>query len=207
MCEVDMTNDIPDELKIAHEALSAVNYFHEDISMAEEMLKANDTMFVRRQYIRSLFAAYESSIWQYKQMCFKLNQSGVGVELSQVEILFLSDRKIKLDENGELKEVNLRVTLKENLSTTIEILDKFIGEKRFGELLNPKEDKSGWDAFIKAIKIRDKLMHPRQVEDFNISKLQLDQVKSSFKWFLTFVHSPVLCSFLDDCKEYQDIGN
>ncbi|WP_372385159.1 hypothetical protein AB8613_23495 [Vibrio sp. BS-M-Sm-2] len=182
-------------LERMYQALMVVNYFHEDVSISRDLLDQSDTQFNRRQYVRVAFAAFESSLYQYKKMYLELQSLDEFCSFSREEIAYLKDKEIRLGESGKFEEKNARIPLKPNVKCFIELTKKL-----FGNQIDPMKDQYGWQSFIRSIEVRNKLMHPKEPKEFEVTDEQLSDIKSAFKWFIDSVHSSTLFGFLDRCE-------
>ncbi len=180
-------------LKYLENTFRVLNVFHDDVAASEDLLNVDDTPFHRRQYIRNLFSAYESSIWNYKQLCLQIAEKEEGVYLEPHELTFLRETDFKLQENGKFKEKTVKVSFKANVLGTVEILNKVLGTS-----ITIDSGSGEWREFIKAVGIRDVITHPKDLESFDISDKQLNTVKSSFRWFLETFHRPVMFVSLEN---------
>ncbi|HGZ7307338.1 hypothetical protein B7489_23075 [Vibrio alginolyticus] len=178
-------------LKYLENTYRVLNVFHDDVAASEDLLNVEDTPFHRRQYIRNLFSAYESSIWHYKQLCLQIAEKEDYVYLEPYELAFLRETDFKLQENGKFKEKTVKVSFKANVLGTVEVLNKVLETN-----IAIDSGSSEWREFMKAVGIRDVITHPKDLESFDISDEQLDTVKSSFRWFVETFHTPVIFSSL-----------
>lgn len=73
--------------------------------------------------------------------------------------------------------------------------------KTFSELANVKDPLADqrWKDFCQAIKIRNRITHPKQSEEINISDLELQQIFRSREWWLENVNT--IYSFKDSSPE------
>lgn len=125
-----------------------------------------DNQFIRRAVIRSTFAFIEGVIHSLKQIMILLERENsflkVGERLLMQSILF----------------ENLNLRLKENMLFTIDCFSRWM------KIQIPLSDKDEtWKDFKSAIKIRNRLMHPKESNDLIISDEELIIVNKSFIWF------------------------
>jgi hypothetical protein len=43
----------------------------------------------------------------------------------------------------------------------------------------------GWDALVKSLGVRDRLMHPKVAQDLEVTDRELEQVRAARTWFIT----------------------
>ncbi len=189
------SNSSDSALEQMYQALMVVNYFHEDVSISSDLLERSDTQFNRRQYVRVVFSAFESSLWQYKKMYLGLQSLDEFCDFSREEIAYLKDKELRLSESGKFEERNAKISLKPNVKCFIELSNKL-----FSNAIDPLKDQFGWQSFIRSIEVRNKLMHPKEPKEFEISDEQVADIKLAFKWFIDNVHTSTLGGFLERCE-------
>ena len=124
--------------------------------------------------VRTVFSGIEVLVNRLKLFIiesYKLK----GQKLSAINKEFLYERKV--DDEGILLKNKKRVGAGENVKQTFKILSEmFISDA-------PDFGGKEWGIFICALKTRDRLTHPKCLEDLSISAAQYYDVASSFTWF------------------------
>jgi hypothetical protein len=134
-------------------------------------------------YVRSTFAAIEA-------LSFFLKQHAFNRQIVKVFDSFKTDRpdlrcrelSLLIDESYTLKDNGKPKTNKAKLRTVPNLL---FALSAFGEAIGSQHDllkDAGYNAVIKAVKIRDQLMHPKNPEALHLTHDQIATVKSAFAW-------------------------
>ena len=109
--------------------------------------------------------------------------SFVGLELEEYEWDLIHEEQHILDDNGKIKHQSMMIRLIPNLKFMLKMLGDTMGAD---EIDFKKEE--WWPAFRNSVKVRDRLMHPKQLSDMNISAFELDdliQARTGFNKLLS----------------------
>ena len=169
---------------------------HQDeIGFLEEKMKEEpENEIYRRLLIRSIFSNLEiisSGLIEYSkpyvipkllEKISKNRDQNSSSSLNDYKILFTicaaDDKSYKIDDKGEVVVDKLKVSSKDRLLFSL----KLLFESR-NQTVNPKEIE-GWNEFSDAIKIRDRVTHPKSLEDIKVSKENHQVVMKAFTWVL-----------------------
>ncbi len=168
--------------------------FAEDAGMAEDTIDANDTQYNRRVFVRALFAMIEGTVFFIKQTTFSTSASGVG-RLRIDEATILQDSTVELSSNGKPKLKTKFIRLEDNLRFTVRMLNKVYNLE-----LDLKVGSEQWEKFKKAISIRNKITHPKSIDDFNIDDSDLLIMRDLRGWFCQFI-ADVVSGIFEAIKE------
>jgi len=126
----------------------------------------------RRIFIRSLFAYIEGTCYRLKQdvKLFK--------KTSPQEDSIISEKTYGLNKKGVIKERDLYLRSQENLKFAFRIYAEC-----FGSGFKLKTDGKGWDAYKHALKIRNRITHPKKNEDLKISDGEWAHIINARAWF------------------------
>lgn len=130
------------------------------------------TQAERRAFVRAVFAFVESILFAMK------HQLRTYTTMDPVDALLLSEETYEIDGDGEIRTQKTKLSLKSNVKFTFKCWARVTRTKCILELGD-----DGWNKLQLAIKIRDRLMHPKAVSDFNVSDKELDNAKAAFFWF------------------------
>ena len=126
----------------------------------------------RRIFIRSLFAYIEGT-------CFRLKQDiKLFKKCSPQEDSIISEKSYVLDEKGSIKEKDLHLRPMENMRFAFRI---YAG--CFGPGFKLKTDGNGWDAYKRALVIRNRITHPKKIEDLKIPDEEWTCIVNAHTWF------------------------
>lgn len=172
----------------------------DDAHSAEQLLLEHDEPFYRRSYIRSTMAAAEAVVWFLKQVCLRAaKERGRGLSIG--EIALLSDRTFELKSNGRIRSHPKYLKLPDNIRFTISTCNRM-----FATEADVGAGGMGWNSFLAAIEIRNRLAHPKQAADLNVSDEELETCKSSSAWFNQLIASFVTALVHRNTNDSKDGG-
>lgn len=134
-----------------------------------------DRQYKRRTFVRTLFGEVEGVIYAIKQTCL---HSPVA-RYSNAELAMLKEESYKVNDNGQAAVNKAKIRLAANLHFALEMLVR-------GTSLPAHIEKQGegWQAFREALRVRDRLMHPKTITDLEVSDQELLQAERGRVWFL-----------------------
>jgi hypothetical protein len=163
--------------------------YSSDLQRCSEALRIEPgSQFWRRTAVRTSFAFYEGSIWQLKQIALTVCLI-TKIKLSEHEICLI--KEVGTDREG--KEKKLKISLKDNLKFACEIALKT--HRASFPLSWPSSD-LGYDAFLKSIEIRDRLMHPKSKEGLEINDDEYALLLAGWNW-----HQALFLKLLGACHK------
>jgi hypothetical protein len=128
----------------------------------------------RRSFVRSVFALVEGMTYASKQKIL----DKYGPKLSPAEIALITEESFDLDDGGTSKTRPLFLPLAKNVRFMFDLLI------RFWEIpLEIKVGGPGWQGFLAAIQVRNRLTHPKQSSDLTVSDDDLKNVHAAYRWF------------------------
>lgn len=130
-----------------------------------------------RGYVRAVFALVEGVSYGFRQLAIKLPRADDC--LTQGELSILNEESYGLKDNGEIFVTTRFLKVQSGTRFTFAICKrvyKIQAEINYGGV--------GWDSFTKAIKIRDRLMHPKSVESLMVTEDEIGIVSDALNWFL-----------------------
>lgn len=157
----------------------------DDAFESEKILSENrSSQFLRRVYIRSVFAYIEGSIWILKQVCLKAkSMDGAKRKISISEYTILTEETYTLKGNGDIKTVSTSINLLDNIKFTYKTINRlFKGEINIGV------GTIAWDNLIKAKSMRNRITHPKNNIDMTISDDEIDICEIVCSWHNELVH-------------------
>lgn len=145
-----------------------------DIIHLRERLSEADSPTDRRALVRSVFAFVESMLFALKHEA--LRHSSV---FPASEIALLREEAYELADDGQAVTRPARLTLTRNLKFTFAAFAKAWRTKSRLELGD-----AGWQNFQTALKVRDRLMHPKSISDLDVSDEEIRIVNHASMWFI-----------------------
>jgi RiboL-PSP-HEPN len=155
----------------------------EDACVAEDYLNSNNSQFARRTYIRSTFAYMEGTIWVLKQLIIQTVSQSKAVTnplqlLSLAELALLSDISYNLKENGEPYEQPKFLPMQKNLRLTVSVFNRFTRSS-----IDLQTNSTTWNRFNQIIQVRNRITHPKNVGDIDITDEEIQHAIEVCNWF------------------------
>ena len=149
----------------------------EDIRSARDFGKSHKSQFSLRTLYRTSAAHIEGVIYQLRLVCLAALDDIPNI-YNASEIIILNDINLKLNNKGEIVEQDSYQNLKSN------ILFLF---KSFAKLQNiefqPNTSDHKWESLGKFIELRNSLMHPKSISDFEMNEYKNNISVEAVKWF------------------------
>ena len=164
---------IPEQEVIA-ESDAMLNVLHSEVNtILEKTREEPRNQRWRRVFVRSLFAYIEGS-------CFRMKQDALFFddEFTPGEIILLEEKEYSLKNNGNVKERNAHLRSEDNLKFSFMMLAKALGRDFELNLQG-----NGWVRYQKALKIRDRITHPKKIQNLAITDSEFDIVLDAWEWF------------------------
>lgn len=141
--------------------------------------KSELTQAERRMRIRSTFATIEALTYVWKQIALAAHPNPQCSVITEAERAFAQEQEFRLTETGDVEIRRTKISLEANLRFAHKLLAKSCS-------ITSELDVSriGWQSLKRAIKIRDRITHPKHVSDVTISAEEYTDVKKAFKWVL-----------------------
>ena len=163
--------------KNLQEILGILPILVKDVAISEEKLDNQD--YSRRVYVRTLFAMIDGAAYSMKQAVFAITRNlGNPGNLNDSDLVNLKELTFFLDDNGEVREKKKYLRLPDNLKFTIESVNRVLGAS-----IKLGIDTQDWTNFIRSVKIRNNITHPKNLADLVISDKDLECIRSVNSWF------------------------
>jgi len=172
-----------ENLKTLGDVSRRIRKLLEDASEAENFLENNNSQFAKRAHIRSAFAYMEGSVWLFKQLIVQTVFQSKAVTnplhlLSIAELGLLSDVSYDLKDNGEPYEQQKFLPLTKNLRFTMSVMSRFTGYS-----IDLQTNSKTWDRFNKTIKVRNRITHPKNAEEIDMTDEEIQHATEVCNWF------------------------
>jgi hypothetical protein len=145
------------------------------IDCKDEIQAIRISVFARPSIVRSTFAFIEAIIFNLKVVALEDNETGTA--LSQAERSLCEERAYELNERGEIEARPARLRFRPNFRFGFRV-----ASKRLGLSFDLETDGDGWGNLGKAVKIRDRLTHPKNAADLRVSDEELLTVLRARSW-------------------------
>ena len=132
----------------------------------------------RRNYVRAVFAFIEGHVWGIKQISYEFSRN--STVFSAAELAMLLEQAPDLSDNGSVTTRATKIPLRRNIRFAFLALARVFGTEHVFDV-----DSEGWKALVAAIKIRDRLMHPKTVADLTVTREEFAIVQAGYAHFRT----------------------
>jgi hypothetical protein len=158
--------------------------FASDAEVAEDNLEKDSSQYNRRVFVRSLFGFIEGTIYFLKQTAYSTGLSLRNIDISYA--ILLQDFTIELKSNGIPSIRTKFLKLEDNIKFAFKSINKVYELK-----IDIGVGTENWNHFKKAIEVRNRLMHPKDAEDFQISDQEIEEIKATRDWFCQLIADAV----------------
>ena len=147
----------------------------DDVGAALRLLRADDSQFGKRTFIRTAFATIEGIV-----ACIKheiLQNASTLHHLSPSELAILREEVYSIDNKGKVFIQPRFIPIDVNVRFT---LDALITTNQVAIQVNYSAE--GWRAFKSAVRVRNRITHPNVRADFEVSGREVDEALAALKW-------------------------
>jgi len=148
-----------------------------DVDAAVVFGKANGTQFARRTLVRTLFAFIEGLTNQLSSVAAASAPTETGI-FSAGELAALREESYDVNEQGLVETRAARISLKRRIRLAFRCYPRIHGAS-----FNADLGGQGWSALQDAIRIRDRLTHPKGDADLSVSDSDLTLVGTASGWY------------------------
>jgi hypothetical protein len=150
-----------------------------DMTAAIRRLK-DDHPRERRACVRAAFAAVEG---HFAGLCQELLERATG-GLTETERMALREESYRVSDSGKIVVIAAYQPLKHRVKLVTAIVQRLHPEYAidFGS--------AGWQALLKGLDVRDKITHPKNRQDMNVERSELEATINGVFWFLMTVIAP-----------------
>jgi len=173
-----------------NELKSTYTTLKEDVDAAVAFRKAKDTQFARRTLVRTLFAFIEGLTNQLSSVAAASAPTEAGIFTFE-EIAALREQSYDVNEQGEVETRAARIALKRRIRLAFRCYPRIHGAS-----FSPDFGGQGWSRLQEAIRIRDRLTHPKRDADLSVSDSDLGSVDAASAWY-----QDAILGLLKACQE------
>jgi len=163
-----------------HPGYEILSELSEELRIINPLFEADEeNEACRRLFIRVQFAFLESlsCIIRDKAMQGVLNEFEKTKSINVHEAAFLNDYSHSINSIGKIEmKGRCDVSFANHFAFGLRVL------ARVAEVDVQPIQGSGWDAFMKSVKIRNRITHPKSIEDIRISDADFDAVHDAVEW-------------------------
>lgn len=168
----------------------------EDYDTCRQALTDDDSQFWRRAYVRSAFVAINSLVDFLRDRAIEATAANDStVQFTKLHLLGPSDFRIL--RNGKLEMVSRREAFMPYTAFVLRSLAEELGTSIDEQIGN-----AGWEKLGGAVKVRDRITHPKLDTDMTISDDELNKTEEGFLWFW----NTMVDIFFDGAPDIEDAG-
>lgn len=130
----------------------------------------------RRTMIRERFSFHEALVYQIGRLLLAAHEARL-IQLSAADFSILSGGQYRLSENGEPKLRNDLIHSHTTLLFTVRLCRDYCGSAR---TINKRA--SDWKNYKIGSRIRDRVVHPRDFSDFEVTDASYSVVSQAMTW-------------------------
>jgi hypothetical protein len=170
---------IPSDSAFREQALTPTTFTHTlvgDVIAAQERVKNEDTQTHRRDLVRTVFAAIEGLQWRLRQDVLAYSKP----YLTPHEHAALAEEAYNVDERGNVNVAARFLPLSASVRLVVQIAQRHCPEYKL-DLQH-----RGWANLKASVDVRNRLVHPKCLEDLSVASEEIQQTLSGFFWLLAF---------------------
>ena len=150
-----------------------------DVVAARQRLETQDTKTHRRELIRTIFAAIEGLHWQLKQDV--LRHAKAVTKLTAHEYAALMEETYSVDDRGNVRSQPRFLPISTAIRLVVSIVQRYQPDYKLDF------QHVGWTNLRAAVEVRNRLVHPKSLDELSVSDQELGQALSAFNWLLALV--------------------
>ena len=159
------------------ELLALIKHLRDDLGFAEQDLQQEDTQHRRRAFTRTLIAYVEAQTHALKGLAILMHE-GNPLTFTRAELAMLYEEQYFLKENGGAVQKQRLMRLPENVRFSFEV-----HAKAFQSDFALDTSSAGWESLRSAIKIRNRITHPKSSADVEISDNDINCLRKAKDWY------------------------
>ncbi|WP_444905960.1 hypothetical protein ACJJIR_15070 [Microbulbifer sp. SSSA008] len=149
----------------------------EDIRAARDIARNDPTPFSLRTIYRTSAAYIEGTLYQLRLVCLAALED-VPTIFNYQEILALKEKTVLLNSKGKLEEKDQFQKLKPSILFLFSCFAKLHSIH-----FSPNISDHRWDSLGKFFELRNSLMHPKSISDFEIDEFKNTVSLEAVSWF------------------------
>lgn len=170
-----------------------------DADACEAELVRTGTGLAKRNFVRALFAWIEAVSYLMRQHVLQEARKEMLTEESVPTLLAASERSYYIDGNGDVVQTRLKTRSSNSLLFSLKSFAEGMG-------LSLTIDRGGhnWQAYSRALKIRDRLTHPRSVEDLELTEADIEvarEAKGMIIGYIQVFSRPSLVAHINEMSQ------
>jgi len=152
-----------------------IDMIEQDVDTALEILSKDDTPYNRRAFVRNYYSFLEGLLYFMRQEVIKKAMSTPGT-LSVAEMAVLKEETYSVAGKGKVLTQEKYLTFEQSFRISFHYYFKDV------DSVQVEYGNGGWEALLEGLKIRNRITHPKQGSQMNITDEELERVKTGKKW-------------------------
>lgn len=170
-------------IKHTKKLIEMSSFLNEDLQEASELFRFTTHGFAARTCIRTLFSELEAKMFLLHELLLHMHTLSM-IQLSPEEVIILKEQSCSVGSAGNIITSNKFIPFKENLLMTLSFSFRFFNKEVFRDTKDPR-----WQDVISLIQIRNRITHPKQMVDLQISEHEVKIFNSAQDWLRTAFQS------------------
>lgn len=166
----------------------------QDVFTALENWERDDTPFWRRTCYRVCFSYIDAELYQMKMDSVSVEMPEAG-GFTRAETALIHEENYEIDEKGKARVRPYFGHFKNRLRFSFGILAKANDIE-----YTPDYSDNRWNSLSAADKVRNRITHPKKLEDMNISLNEMRNLSDGFRWFIG-TYKAIQVEILEDKKK------
>jgi hypothetical protein len=159
------------------EMLALDKFVNDELAEARELVRFTTYDFAVRTFVRTMAAEFETRLYLLQDFMLKVHEESANLKFEAAEEAILQSETYSLRKNGVIERTPKFYPFRDHLLFTLRLF-----AKRFHPKAMPEASGPGWDAVLKFIQIRNRLMHPKSMADLEISESEIDSINAAQDW-------------------------
>jgi hypothetical protein len=136
-----------------------------------------DTDRARRAFVRAVFALIEGGIFALRQIALHLGTQ--WHTFTPAELVLLEEKAYDINDRGEVTQSSKYLKFVNNIKFV------FAAHARvYGITFRLNTQDPGWDALVKAVRVRNRITQPKKVGELKISSAELKYGKDAADFYI-----------------------
>lgn len=172
--------DLLDFIYARHELIKITFKLLDDARYsAQHFQQELENQFWRRTLCRNTFAAIEGIMFRMKQLALKAHVVH-SVQLTLGEKALLREETYYIQKNGKVRSTPNHPSLTYNVRFAFRVLAKATNCSFSLDVAG-----QGWEHFVTAYKVRNRLTHPKLADDLEVSNTEMSSLMAASSWFFS----------------------
>jgi hypothetical protein len=164
--------------KAYQEFTATVSVPHADVVTCSERLNKEDGgQYWRRALVRAFFAKVEGVIYCMKRIAYSCRFQP-DVKFSEGELTSLIEKTHQPNDKGEVAAQRMQIPMKNNIKFAF---SAYARAHLVDYKLNVGDNR--WNDFKNSLLVRDRLTHPKEAHNLEVSDEELKSLQRAFDWF------------------------